>query len=151
LPGLVVKEALQLIRATLPPQIVKSYGGYITCKSKLGKGSVFNINLPAIAQYNEKEDIVRDDVSLNGCERLLFVDDEEMLGKMAKTILEKLGYDVSIRSCPIEALKLFEKQPKMFDMLITDPSMPGMDGIELTKKMLAIRSDLPVMPVYWEQ
>jgi len=64
---------------------------------------------------------------------------------MAKTILEKLGYDVYIRSCPIEALKLFEKQPEMFDMLITDLSMPGMDGIELTKKMLAIRSDLPVM------
>jgi len=125
--------------------IVKSYGGFITCKSQPGKGTVFNINLPAIAQYKEKKDIAGDDVSPRGSERLLFVDDEEMLGKLAKTILERLGYDVSIKSCPIEALKLFEKQPEMFDMLITDLNMPGMDGIELTKKMLAIRSDLPIM------
>jgi CheY-like chemotaxis protein len=125
--------------------IVKSYGAYITCKSQPGKGTIFNINLPAITQYKEKRDIAGDDASPRGSERLLFVDDEEMLGKMAKTILERLGYDVSIKSCPMEALEFFEKQPEMFDMLITDLSMPGMDGIELTKKMLAIRSDLPVM------
>lgn len=125
--------------------IVKSFGGFVTCKSQPGKGSVFSVNLPAISQYKEKKEITGDDASPRGNERLLFVDDEEMLGRMAKTILESLGYDVSIKSCPIEALKFFEKQPEMFDMLITDLSMPGMDGIELTKQMLAIRSDLPVM------
>lgn len=125
--------------------IVKSYGGFITWKSQVGKGSVFNINFPALAQHSETKDNAENDISPRGCERLLFVDDEEMLGRMAKTILESLGYEVVISSCPVEALQLFVKQPAMFDMLITDLSMPGMDGLELAGKMLAVRSDLPVM------
>ena len=125
--------------------IVKSYGGFITCISQLGKGSVFNINLPALEQYSEAKDNTVADISLNGCERILFVDDEEMLGRMAKKILERLGYEVVVLNSPVEALQLFEKQPELFDMLITDLSMPEMDGIELAREILALRSDLPII------
>ena len=125
--------------------IVKSYGGFITCISQLGKGSVFNINLPALEQYSEAKDNTVADISLNGCERILFVDDEEMLGRMAKKILERLGYEVVVLNSPVEALQLFEKQPELFDMLITDLSMPEMDGIELAREVIALRSDLPII------
>jgi PleD family two-component response regulator len=55
-----------------------------------------------------------------GIERILFIDDEEMLAEMGKTMLERLGYRVTVETNSIEALKTIQSQPDSFDLVITD-------------------------------
>ncbi len=124
--------------------IAKSYGGFITCHSEIGAGTVFEISLPAIFEQVAPE---AQEVQLIpvGSERILFIDDEEILAKMGQTMLERLGYKVTVQMNSIEALAVFKDQPEAFDLVITDQTMPGMTGFDLARRMLQIRPDLPII------
>ncbi len=124
--------------------IVKNCGGAIYAYSDPGKGSIFKVFIPAIERriYPEK----REKKSLlKGTERILFVDDEPVLGKMGKQLLESLGYKVEIRTNSIEALELFRKQPDGFDLVVTDMTMPNITGENLAVELMNIRPDIPVI------
>jgi CheY-like chemotaxis protein len=82
---------------------------------------------------------------LTGTERILFVDDEELLVKLGKKMLERLGYQVTTQTSPLVALDLFRNKPDAFDLVITDVTMPKMTGDELAKELLKIRPDIPVI------
>jgi len=56
-----------------------------------------------------------------------------------------LGYSVTSRTSSVEALELFRAKPNDFDLVITDMTMPEMTGIELSRKLLTHRPDLPVI------
>ena len=124
--------------------IIKDHGGAITVDSQLGKGTAFHIYLPQCeraADFNIAEEVV---VS-GGRERILFVDDEELLLEMNKNILERLGYDVTAILSSCEALEVFRNKPNEFDLVVTDQTMPGMTGLDLAKRMLQIRPDTPII------
>jgi CheY-like chemotaxis protein len=72
-------------------------------------------------------------------------DDEEVLVEMGEEVLADLGYQVHCANSAKEALALFRLDPSRFDLVLTDQTMPGMTGIELTAELLAIRPDLPVI------
>ena len=80
-----------------------------------------------------------------GGESILFIDDEPSLEKMAQRILESLGYRVTTCSNSKQALTQFRKAPHDFDMVITDMTMPRMTGDQLTRELLKIRPNVPVM------
>jgi CheY-like chemotaxis protein len=80
-----------------------------------------------------------------GKERILLVDDEEMIVELGESMLTDLGYDVVGMTSSLEALELFRGQPERFDLVITDITMPNMTGIELTRELLYIRPDIPVI------
>ncbi|MEA2059568.1 MAG: response regulator [Thermodesulfobacteriota bacterium] len=65
--------------------------------------------------------------------------------KMEKTILERLGYQVTFRTGSIEALAVFKSDPNAFDLVITDMAMPNMTGDQLAAELMAIRPDMPVI------
>jgi len=73
------------------------------------------------------------------------VDDEQPILDMEKQILVRLGYTVKPENDPNDALDVFQKQPDNFDLVITDMSMPGMSGKELSSKLFQIRPDIPVI------
>ena len=124
--------------------IVTSYGGFITCESERAKGTVFNVYFPSI-----EEEVVREvkpiEVNPLGTERILLVDDEEVLVDMGKVMLEQLGYEVTIQTSSQEALTIFQNQPNQFDAVITDQTMPGMTGMDLAKQMLQSRPNIPII------
>jgi CheY-like chemotaxis protein len=60
-------------------------------------------------------------------------------------MIGRLGYEVQTAHGPIEALELFRSDPKAFDLVITDMTMPEMTGTNLAKVLLDIRPDLPVV------
>ncbi len=124
--------------------IVKSYGGFISLYSEPGEGTAFHVFIPVI----EKElppDIKDVGPIPVGRDRILFIDDEEILAELGKSMLERLGYHVTVRNNSIEALEIFQNQPDLFDLIITDQTMPGMTGVDIARKMMQIRPDIPVI------
>lgn len=77
--------------------------------------------------------------------RILFIDDERTLVKLSVSFLKKKGYEAIGTSLPEEALRLFKCDPNSFDMVITDISMPKMDGITLVKQMKEINDNIRVI------
>ena len=80
-----------------------------------------------------------------GNERILIVDDEQMIIDISTNMLEKLDYNVTSYSDCEEALKYFTDHPDDFDLVITDYGMSGMNGKEFAKKLKEVRPDIPIM------
>ncbi len=127
--------------------IVKNHGGSITVVSELGEGTTFYVFLPVAPSAGSAvgEKIPTTEVSHAGNEHILLVDDEKEVVNMEKEMLGSFGYRVTVCTCPEEALQLFRTQPEVFDLVITDMTMPKMTGDHLASAILAIRADMPVI------
>ncbi|MBC2714787.1 MAG: response regulator [Desulfobacteraceae bacterium] len=124
--------------------IVKSYGGEVFVTSQVGKGSLFKIYLPVIKSIGTEKRFDPTEV-LMGSEHILFVDDEVTIARLGQRMLESLGYRVTTRTSSIEALELFKYRADIFDLVITDMTMPNMTGDRLSFEMMKIRPDIPVI------
>jgi len=124
--------------------IVKSHGGIVTVESELGKGSTFSAFFPANKSIN-KPKVHKPIFFPRGTEHILLVDDEAPLVEIERQMLESLGYSVEYRASSVEALAAFKAKPEAFDLLITDMTMPNMNGDVLATEVLKIRSDIPIV------
>jgi signal transduction histidine kinase/CheY-like chemotaxis protein/HAMP domain-containing protein/putative methionine-R-sulfoxide reductase with GAF domain len=124
--------------------IVMDHGGDITVQSQLGEGTVFRVYLPA-ADNDMAVEVSSSPLTQQGTERILLVDDEEMIVQVASQILTDLGYTVTGKTDSTESLALFQAHPDQFDLLITDLTMSKMTGAELIKEVLRIRPDFPIL------
>jgi PAS domain S-box-containing protein len=124
--------------------IVDIYGGKIVAESEMNHGSSFTIYLPA-TKLNAEIEPCRQENLPRGTERILFVDDETAIVGMARQQLSSLGYKATCRNGSMDALELFRKNPSNFDLIITDMTMPGMNGDRLSAEVMKIRNDIPVI------
>jgi PAS domain S-box-containing protein len=124
--------------------IVNDHGGRITVESSPGRGTVFRVLFPVLNDQAEDETV--QSVSYpRGSERILFVDDEEILVTVGVEMLKDLGYDAVGTTRSVEALETFKKQPDSFDLVITDMTMPDLTGDQLATQILQCRPDIPVI------
>lgn len=123
--------------------IIKGLGGDISVKSIPGTGTTFRILLPVIEQKSRQADV--SGRVPTGHERILFIDDDELLAELGKGLLERLGYSVVAMTDSLKALDVFSKDPNAFDLVFTDQTMPRMTGLKLAKEMLNIRPDIPIL------
>ncbi|MBI9076016.1 MAG: GAF domain-containing protein [Desulfatibacillum sp.] len=125
--------------------IVSSVNGAVKVYSELGKGAAFHVLLPVMLSPAPEIEIVPLDKIPHGTERVLVVDDEEMMVTMIESMLERLGYEATCVTSAPEALALFKKAPYAYDVLVTDLTMPGFTGIQLSQKCKEIRPELPIV------
>ncbi len=124
--------------------IVAGLGGEISVESEKGKGAVFTIYLPATECVGDSEVCDQEEI-VGGNERILFVDDDLAIAEANTEALRKLGYDVSVRYRGMDALVLFRSDPDGFDLVVTDMTMPDIDGDRLAAELRKIRPDIPVV------
>jgi len=126
--------------------VVQSHEGAIVVRSEPGVGTAFEVYLPAINSPSwAGEDSATDKSSPVAGKRVLFVDDEVSIAKLAKVMLNNFGHSVTTYGSPVEALVAFRMDPMAFDVVITDLTMPGMSGMELARGIRAARNDIPII------
>ena len=127
--------------------IVKSHGGFIHCHSAPGKGSVFEIYLPANATLVAVETAPAEESRLprGHNELVLVVDDEEPIRRIAQKTLERYGYRVLLAADGAEAVSLYAPRQQEIGAVITDMLMPIMDGPATIIALIAINSDVKIV------
>jgi two-component system, cell cycle sensor histidine kinase and response regulator CckA len=123
--------------------IVKQNEGFITIASEPGKGTKFTIHFPRVPDVVRKTPIDTDEKRLlTGTETVLLVEDNEVVLKLGRRILEGLGYNVLSAGTPGEAMKLTGEYPNTIDLLLTDVIMPEINGRELADRLISMRPGL---------
>jgi CheY-like chemotaxis protein len=125
--------------------IVKDHQGDITVESELDRGTTVSVFFPICRQ--EIEDLPGEEKIgyPTGTERILLIDDEELIVEVGQLILEGLGYRVTCRRNSLEALELFRSDPEAFDLVVTDMTMPNMTGDQLAQALMALRPEIPII------
>jgi PAS domain S-box-containing protein len=125
--------------------IIKNHGGFITVYSEKGKGSTFNIYLPASEKLKKDDEKKETESRISGTGTILFVDDEKMIVDVGRAILKKLGYTVIAANAGKEAVDIYEKNRDKVDLVILDMIMPDMSGSEVFERIRSINPDVKVL------
>lgn len=125
--------------------IVEAHGGSVKVSSQPGKGTTFQVLLPATTDKGMA--VVHPEIPYCPLEpgRILFVDDEREIVEVARRMLEPMGYLVTATTSAKKALEIFSARPDDFDLVITDMTMPDINGYQLAHRLMAVRSDIPVI------
>jgi signal transduction histidine kinase len=127
--------------------VVQNHDGAIVVESRPGNGTTFEVYLPAVgAPSGAGEMPVSDNVAAPAAgRRILFVDDEASIARLAQVMLKALGHTAATFGKPAEGLAALRADPTGFDLVITDLTMPGMTGVELARGVRQIRPDIPIV------
>lgn len=125
--------------------IVKNHDGVIKVDSEPGSGTIVSLYFPQIGQKEEVPQPPAEILDERGTERLLVVDDDPSIATMLQALLQRLGYSALAQSSSRKALELFRADPRGFDMIITDQTMPEMTGKQLAQEVMQVRPDIPVI------
>ena len=116
--------------------IVKQNSGFIHVTSRENQGATFDIFLPRYSDVTESQGIdSRERIPAGNGETVLVVEDEITIMELLESMLEQLGYQVLVKSSPLEALEMVQARTGRIDLLITDVIMPEMNGRDLAEQI----------------
>jgi PAS domain S-box-containing protein len=125
--------------------IVTDLGGAIHVNSAIGKGTTFEIWLPAATEVGKPAVEAVRELPRGSGETVMIVDDEPALVALAEEMLAGLGYEpVGFESSSV-ALQVFRAKPERFDLVLTDEAMPDLVGTELAREIRLLRPDVPII------
>lgn len=126
--------------------MVEQHHGWVEAETRVGEGSTFRVYLPAVAQPLIKPAVAPVVGMVRGEGTILLVEDELVLLKMGKRLLNRNGYTVLTAMNSEEALAVWAEQRAEIDLLYTDMVMPGkLTGLQLAKQMQADKPSLKVI------
>lgn len=126
--------------------LVKAWGGMIDVKSVVGKGSIFRIFLPLVVNAVPRDiEMWGDSLDFETGNAVLLVENEDLVRTGTEAMLKRLGFTVFPAPNGNEAIALFEKHQKSIRCLITNLTMPGMDGWQTLAALRKIEPQLPAI------
>jgi two-component system, cell cycle sensor histidine kinase and response regulator CckA len=127
--------------------IVNHHGGAIEVDSNPGQGTSFRLYLPLPAEVPAKAASSPEQSGLQtaGTERILFVEDEELLLELMKELLQEQGYKVIPARDGLEAVDIFGKRHEEIDLVVTDIGLPGLGGWEVFLRIREIEREAKVL------
>ncbi len=129
-------------------RIMKAHGGFININSKVGRGTEFNIYLPAIESeaISPMENEATDMPAGDG-EMVLIADNELAMRVTAQSTLEVFGYRVMTSGDGVEAVRLYAQNKDEIGIVLLDMDMPNMDGLETASELLRIDPQVKIIAV----
>jgi len=126
--------------------IVRSHGGFFNVRSELGKGTTFEVYLPATAQQGAAPADTPPESPPLGCgELVLVVDDEPAVRESARMVLESHGYRVLLAPDGPEAIAEFVRGADSIGVVLTDLVMPHMEGVALIRALRQMKAGMPII------
>jgi CheY-like chemotaxis protein len=122
-------------------EITLDHGGRLEVESEYGQGSTFRVLFPVEGQASTEE-LLPNIVSLLPW-RILYVDDDKRSRQVVRRLLEFLRQEVDVADDSVAALQLFRKT--RYDMVLTDLTMPNVNGITFTREIRQIHHGIPVV------
>jgi PAS domain S-box-containing protein len=123
--------------------IVMSHKGAMVVRTKKDEGSLFRVLFP-ITEINDDEQMKVGTNKINGSGCILVVDDQQEVGTIISEMLASLGYEVKSVMSAYEAIDEIRENLEKYDLIISDYSMPDMNGVEMAK---TISTDCPDVPI----
>ncbi|MFQ5329393.1 MAG: response regulator [Thermodesulfobacteriota bacterium] len=127
--------------------IVRKHKGWINVQSAAGKGSTFEVYLPASCE--KAEETVEKESSLEefqgNSERILLVEDEAVVRDFGATVLEESGYCVVTAESVEEAQTIFERERGDFDLIFSDVVLADKNGLTLINELISLKPDIKVL------
>jgi PAS domain S-box-containing protein len=123
--------------------IIRGHDGGVTVYSQPGQGTTFHVFIPALASKTVEFQGDLGTFCRGNGERILYVDDEIALAKVADRMLRAMGYEVTFFTRPTDALAALASEPNRFHLVIADLTMPGMSGLDLARRVRELRRGMP--------
>jgi signal transduction histidine kinase/CheY-like chemotaxis protein len=126
--------------------IVQQSGGHVAVESEPGKGATFNIYLPVVEEKILPSEINPGPIPVSPAqEKILVVEDEDLVRGCIVNILRGEGYTVLEASGPEEAICLCEDYEGLIHLLVTDVVMPGMGGGRMAERVTELHPGMKVL------
>ena len=126
--------------------IIKAHGGTVTLQSSPGAGTRALLSLPGI-DLDVAPLTSAPSATPGARQRIALVDDEPLVARATERLVSHFGYDVTTMSKADDVLQAFAEQPDAFALVLTDQTMPGMSGLELTSALRMKGIQVPVLLV----
>ncbi len=126
--------------------IVKQNGGFVNVYSEPGQGTTFRIYIPRRAGDRVSEELIPEPAVTAGSGTVLMVEDDELVRKLVRSTLERIGYVPLVAVSPAEAIEICSsKTGSQVRMVLTDVVMPGMNGMEMLERIRAVRPGMKAL------
>ena len=126
--------------------VVQTHEGAVVVRSQIGEWTSFELYFPAVHSPSWAGEVV---LPVEGKRqtghRVMVVDDEPSITKLAKIMLKSLGHTAAAFDHPDQALAVLRADPGEFDLIITDLTMPGTTGVEFAREVRELGAEMPIV------
>ncbi len=126
--------------------IVRSHGGFVNVESELGKGTIFEIYLPALLEKETRQtEPTQNGLLFGNGEWVLVIDDETSILEISRETLENYGYSVLVAENGEEGIKIYRQNQEKISVVLTDMILPEMDGVNTIQALRKINPKIKII------